>query len=236
MQVAPEIKVVINSCARFVLKSVPPLLKSLERAGVPASSIIVVVGESPAAESSTMAAGVEVRAVRYANIDNNIFMWVAFDSSVDDLGAASWFVCLHDTCQVEPDFWQKVKAHVSLRDSNAAICGASLRTFPSMSMGLYRTSAVRGQHVRDALTPLVNFSTDVEKLMSIKKGIRYTEDYVFRIMRAKGKIDALHGEPDWGKDPFFYLDGSSKRYVETHPGLGVIKYKANNTNGWFLEL
>ena len=229
-------RVIINSCTRFVDKSLPPLLSSLRDAGVPSSSIIVVVGESPRAESSTNPDGVRFINVRYANIDNNSFLWVSRDSTDEDIDDSSWFVNLHDTCIVEKDFWQKVLLHVENLDPMVRVLAASLRTFPSMSMGLLRTSAVRSSGVRDDLSKLVNYSCDREKLMSIKQNLHMLEDYVFKILQRSGDVIALHGEPEWGKTMEYSLQGGSTRHIETHPGLGVIKYKANNTQGWYLDL
>lgn len=221
------IYVVINSCKKYVETSLPLLLKSLDEAQVPRSHIHCVIGESDEAYNDEVE-GIAYHYVRYCNLDNNAFLFAC-----DAIFESTWFVYLHDTCVVHPDFWNLMNGFVATYDGNADVDAVSLRTYPSMNIGLYRTSVIQTDHIRHELAALANFSKDPQVLVKIKENLWMLEDHVFRLIKTVHLSNSVHsGGPD-----FYYGDGTSKRYTEKYPWFGVTKYKANNVaRNWVMDV
>lgn len=59
------------------------------------------------------------------------------------------------------------------------------------------------------------------------------EDIVFKLVKT---IPMSLLGPQHGSD-FYYGEGTSRRYTEIYPWLGIIKYKANNTGrDWYIAV
>jgi len=95
----------ISSHVRYVKEAVPPLLKSLKKADVSMSRVMVAVG------------GSKSDACDYHDDDGVTFLHTTEDHhgltalpiglSMDEV---DYVVCLHDTCDVTPDFVEKISA------------------------------------------------------------------------------------------------------------------------------
>lgn len=141
------------------------MIKSLEDAHVPLSQIHCVVGECDKTFSKVIKC-VQFHYVKYSNIDNNAFIWISCD---DNLCNSSWFVYLHDTCIVLPNFWKLVNDMILTYDGNTNVDALSVRTYPSMNIGLYRTRSLKYNHVKEQLGRIIKISKDPDVLMSLKK-------------------------------------------------------------------
>ena len=232
---SPRVYIVINSCKKFVTTSVPALLSTLSLAGVPNDRIIVVVGESLVSDEVPAEIGaVKVVMVPYGNIDNNGLMWISFLSQASDLEDDSLFVYLHDTCVVLDNFWYLV-LQATDKFQDTTLIAAPMRSFPSMNIGIYRTSVVRSVFIRSELNPIVNYDLQPNTLLSVKQDGYHGEDFVFKMLQSIGQVTALlDEEPQQGED--FYYPGGIKRYTEIYKGFGVVKMKANKGFIKFIEV
>lgn len=211
------VKVVVNTCEGYFRVSVPRLLDSLWRAGVPRNEVIVVVGESEDPRDEI------IDDVKYVfrgtyNIDNNGLVWLAEEHEFE---IDEWIVYLHDTTEVDDDFWVKV---LDLARGLRCNC-ARLVPWNSMGMGLYRASWLASAGVRDFMTGIKNL--DPGKKLAIKNDLAALEDTLFKF--AGSECETLKNpyvvDPDPRQSKPYGTD--TPRIVEHYPIPGIRKFKAN---------
>jgi hypothetical protein len=212
--------VVINTCLGFHRATVPLLLESLDRAGVPKDAIRVVVGECEE-DRDACENGVWHHYRRWCNIDNNGILWLTQESGE----VAPWVVYLHDTSLVEPEtFWSDCQTIVSERFPHAD-CIRLHHPF-SMGMGFYRTEWLRSEPVRRYMEGFMCY--DPTKKIDIKQRLDVLEDTLFKFAEAgRGEcatLDNIYKIVEYGRTMY---GTDIPRIVEFYRHPGIYKIKAN---------
>ena len=228
--VPPSIAVVVNSCASFFDRTLPPLLDSLDAAGVPKGAVHVVVGDCARDEDLTYE-GVAVHRRRYANIDNNGLLWLAFERPDEwrnglDGAAPDWVFYTHDTALVAPQFWDECR-RVAKEARAGSVCVKLHEPF-SMSMGFYKTEWLWGDIVRVWARTIANFDNSEPAKQAIKANLAAVEDACFNLAPPTA-IEVLPNAYTV-VDRFRTMYGSNvPRIVEYYATPGIYKVKANFT-------
>ena len=234
--------VVITTCRSYAPVAVPPLLRSLRRAGVPDEAVHVVVGECQEVGDERVD-GVWHHRRRYCNLDNNGLMWLGLEAKTDQCTAPEWVapewvapewvapewvVYLHDTCLVAPHFWARTLRVVASLPPRAA-CVRLHRPF-SMGMGLYRTAWVQSPRVAAYLRRLVNL--DPGKTAALKRNLRVLEDTLFKFANPTKCLTLANKYTVAARNLVLadYREAAADavpRLVEYYATPGVYKLKAN---------
>ena len=214
--------IVINTCQKYYEATTPPLIDSLVKAGVPLDVVHVVVGETPEpACTSTTFMGAHVHFVRYANVDNNALLWAAFDAPFSD---EHWIFYLHDTCTVEPYFWDKVcetlDGVTKINAVAAKLCHPS-----SMCIGWYSLHTLRA--VAHLLRRFVNTDASPSVMLNIKKNVDFLEDVAFCLVQTVGNVYVCQNEYRVIERDVFVYNTATPRIVEFYENPGIRKYKAS---------
>lgn len=211
--------VVITSCLAYADSTLPPLLASLDKAGVPKDHIHVVVGECDA-DDDVMQDGIAMHRRTWCNIDNNGLMWVCMEQPP----LQDWIVYLHDTSYVADSFWESCRAIVdSVEPGTTCI---RLHAPFSMGMGFYSLAWVTSQAVQDYMRGLLNY--DLAAKPGIKADLCVLEDTLFKF------AERGHGDCMTLPNAYSVVDSNVQMYgtktprlVEYYSTPGVYKVKAN---------
>jgi hypothetical protein len=219
----------INSCFKYYLTTVPVLMESLIASGVPVERIHIVVGETPNHEcrdDTFMMASIHF--VQYANMDNNALFWLALDAS-PFLQPGDWVFYLHDTCTVEPYFWTKLcdKGNEESFLSNH-VAGKIHGQGPSMCIGWYSVRALRDERILDAICADVNTDGSPDRVLAIKNDLHKLVDHVFRLLETIGAVWAYPNTCKVVERDVQMYGTPTLRIVELYEDPGIIKYKANH--------
>jgi hypothetical protein len=213
-----NIAVLVNSCHEYHEKTLPVVLSSLARAGVDASRIFVVVGDSPRESKETVVVGevdYNVWKVTECNVDTTALIWAVGKDGQEALLPFEYVFYVHDTVEVLPVFGENLDATLDAWQNPDALMLGHL----SMSTGYYNLDALR--RLETKILALAN--RDPERRSSIKPG---SEDQVFRMMQDEGMVVKNLGQycdVDETLQPY----GGQKRQRETWALPGFVKYKAN---------
>lgn len=214
--------VVINSCVGYCPVSVPPLLESLETAGVPREAIHVVVGECEQ-DDDVEEGGVQVHRRRWCNLDNNGLLWLTRDHPKP----APWVVYLHDTSLVAEQFWSECRAVVSdLSAQQPPVSCARLHSPFSMGMGFYSVDWLQSKPVGRCMEALVNL--DPHKKEEMKRDLEQLEDTLFKFaLSGQGRCETLPNGCEVVERSKTMYGTAVPRIVEYYRCPGVYKIKAN---------
>lgn len=212
--------VVVNTCLGYHRVTVPPLLESLGKAGVPMEAVRVVVGECEE-ERDACEGGIWHHYRRWCNLDNNGMLWLTQEAH----NVTPWVMYLHDTSLVEAEtFWSECQTIVSERFPDAD-CIRLHHPF-SMGMGFYKTEWLRSEPVRRYMEGLVCY--DPQKKMELKQNLDVLEDTLFKFAEAGHGGCANLGNAYKVVDHGRTMYGTSvPRMVEFYRHPGIYKIKAN---------
>jgi len=127
-----------------------------------------------------------------------------------------YYLYLHDTCKIGPEFYKKLKA-IDLTD----VSSIKLNKPFSMSMGIYSQKIITS--FKDFLLSVKNTSED--RLQEFKRKAIETEDYIFKNDPKNKVLDNYNGHKYTG--PVDYYKTGVNRIVEYYPNLDLYKIKAN---------
>lgn len=231
--------IVIEACRDYAPVALPVLLDSLETAGAPLDSVVVVCGQCEAERGEDAALdAVEDRVIRgggrferrkYTTVCATALVAVSEDPA---LVSKPWFLHLQCTTSVGARFVDLARdVYYDLSGRPGLDCIKLLDRF-SMNMGFYRTAWVRGlaselaRHKRggaDAPT-----AADVHEVRDIKT---WCEDLVFG-MCSPAAAECLgryaDAEAVQFRGWFKYREDGQPRVHEYYPSLDLHKYKS-----WF---
>lgn len=213
-----DVAVLVNSCHEYYGKTLPVILSSLARAGVDASRVFVVVGDSARPSKETVRVNevaYDVWKVTESNVDTTALIWAVGKDGREALLPFEYVFYVHDTVEVLPVFGQNLDAVLDVWQKPDAL---KLGHF-SMSMGYYNMNALR--RLETKIMALANH--DPERRSSIKPE---SEDQVFRLMQEERMVVKSLGQY-CDVDETFQPYGGQKRRRETWATPGFIKYKAN---------
>jgi len=128
---------------------------------------------------------------------------------------SEYYLYLHDTCKVGPDFFRKLQL---INIDN--ISSLSLTRFPSMSMGIYSQKIINKN--KDFLLSRKN--KDENMLYQFKKWAIEEEDRVFKNDPNTRIIDNHHNRITTG--PTDYYGTGTMRIVEYYSNLDLYKIKS----------
>lgn len=223
------IGVLVTSCESFAPATLPRLLESLQRAGVPPDAVRVVIGDCEVDEDGEPLGGVRVHRRRTAMLDNNGLAWLAEDES----WRVDWVAYLHDTCTVHPRFWTECDRVVQGLDDGIAC--AKLRAANSMGMGLYRAAWVRSPPASSLLRAM--HTEDLEGRAALKQRLDELEDTLFKLAESHGHgVVALQPDCEVHGQAVMEFGTQTKRRLEFYPVPGVYKLKANWGGDTLLKL
>jgi len=220
----PTVAVLVTSCDAFCRATLPPLLASLDEAGVPRRDVFVVAGDAQE-RARTEVCGQTVTLVTWCNMDNNGLLWAVSDEGLEALAAYDWLFYVHDTTVAMPHFAAGLRdclAEQLARDPEvAAVC---LHAEFSMSMGYYRLSALR--EIGPWLLSTASHDHDPARKLEVKT---WVEDSAFRRIGDTlgggrvGCIDSTYSYEDGLPSPY----GGVPRRREAWPRPGLYKYKGS---------
>jgi hypothetical protein len=214
-------KIVINSHNKSIV-AVKHLLESLKENDINYCDIIIVVGG-------------------YYNLNDyeikkyeNITYIFANHNSIDFTGLITllelysnteeYYVYLHDTCRIGPNFYNKIKA-IDLNN----VSSIKINRRFSMNIGIYSQKIIN--EFKDFLLSKKN--TNESECMKYKS-IDYNEDYIFNNDNNNKLLDNYDGFIYTG--PTDYYNTGTMRIVEYYPNLDLYKIKANWGQGtWTLN-
>lgn len=207
-----DVKVAVGTNKNFCAKSLPIVLKSLRDSGVARSQIVV------------FNAGFDKRSdytkdgIRHIELDHNSFENSAFIEIAErDIESKYWFF-MHDTCRVGPRFKSL------MLDVPKGAVKVALRTWPSMSIGLYDHNYITKHRERLVKIKNKNYSKEVllrEKLWGIPN-----EDFLLWLQEPELTIIYRN----WSKrsvDNNNWFGGTAKRNTEYYPHLDLYKNKSD---------
>jgi len=196
------VAILISSCEKYYKQSVPVLLASMD---VPREHIHVVVGEC--AEESDDG---QIHFRRWANFDNNALIWAA---SAPEMERYTWVFNLHDTCECEPGFWNKIQPLPEYEPYDVA---KLISCDYSMCIGLYRTSFL--QSVKSKIDELISYAPGD---LHVKSN---TEDRIFNMTQNMTSMNSHMIVIDECPNRYGTATG---RVCEHYTTVGLKKYKAN---------
>lgn len=217
--------IVINSCANYYVRAVPPLLETLVKANVPMDCLHVVVGDATAQIDETSDNGVTYHHRQWCNIDNNGLLWVTQERP-SALSDAMWILYLHDTSLVDdnPTFWDA--AYKVISDHETLFDCVRLHQPFSMGMGFYKVEWLLKPHVASYLNQLVNY--DVNRKPAIKAGLHILEDTLFKFaLQGHGRLATLPNVYQVVEREKRMYGSDVPRIVEYYAIPGIYKIKAN---------
>lgn len=224
--------VVIHTCASYAPTTLPMLLESLELAGVPTESVLVVCGQCADGQRPV----VETGNVLYRNVRMITVPYTAESltgliclSEQHSLVDSPWVLYIQDTMVVGDEFLPRaLEAHRQIlglpsTSESPVLCVKLLDKF-SLSVGFYNTTWLRGLDLRDLKTT-VN-EDDLHAMRDIKT---WCEDKVFDLcpldsVRFLGRFDSPEDRRLLGD--FKYSDTSAARQIEHYPSLDLYKFKS----------
>lgn len=211
-----RIRIAVASCKAFSEKTLPILIPSLLKAGVPPDDIVIFEGGH--AHEAQLASTVEHWLVTHNSFEYTPLIEVA----LREMPADYWFL-MHDTCEVGPAFLDRLYGIPDTLPAKVA-----MRSFPSMSMGAYRYDYLLRQ--TKPLLEARNFDLSHEGMKAKKAWGLHREDHIlwrdhtettFVYPRIDGHPEMLVKEL-----PNPYGSGVVRR-AEYFPSLDVTKYKSN---------
>lgn len=211
--------IVINSCLDYKDKALPPLLESLQNAGVPKECIHIVLGQCDK-EQDISIDGIQYHYRRWYNVDNNAMLWLTQEKP--ELNG-EWIVYLHDTSLVADYFWNSCQNIIAGYYSFDAI---KLYHMFSMGMGFYKTAFLYKDDVSSFMKSLENF--DRNRLLDIKNQLSLTEDTIFKYGQKNNyRIGVLPNEYKVVEHDVKMYGSYIPRIKEFYQSPGIYKIKAN---------
>ena len=193
--------VCVSSHTRFVGTAIPRLMKSLSNTPFSLSRAVIVVGDSKIPNVSTHKSGAKL-----VETQKNLLGFTAF-SEADELRGSDYWLLLHDTCEVLPDFPQQLSGiDVGLNPDIITFVGAKER----LEIGIYANSFVQTARIGEMHGKSYEHMNEVHKRANIILDLR----------------EALKRLPP--KD--IYGEGI-KRETVTIPSLGVRKFRGESISG-----
>lgn len=221
-----SLAIVVNSCAGYYDKTVPPLLDSLRAADVPMNAVHVVVGDARDTSDATLSNGVSYHFRKWCNLDNNGMLWLTMEHPDSIHQQFKWVLYLHDTTLVEPaHFWDS--ANKTVQEHNQAQCIRIHQPF-SMGIGFYRVDWLFSNDVSNYMNSLVNYDASNERKMAMKRNLEVLEDTLFKhAMRGHGHIVTLPNVYNVVERNKRMYGTDMPRIVEFYSIPGIYKIKAN---------
>jgi len=207
-----EVKIAIGSNENFYKKTIPVIVLSLLKAGIKRSNIIVFVAGSKKSHQ-TVEGNIQFRFLDHNSFENSAFI----DIVESELTSKFWFF-IHDTCKVGNNF-KKVMLDVPEHVEKVA-----LRSFPSMSIGLYSHDYIL-QHKQKILS-VKNTSHDPKSLVKRKLWGIPNEDLFLWLTEPEKTYCYNLGVCHIIDNKNWYGE-RTKRFTEYYPNLDLYKNKSN---------
>jgi len=203
--VEPKLYIIISTCKNYREKTIPPLLKNLEDAGVPSDRIVVISGGEDTEDD---------RNVKYQFWELTGLIWLASQPDKGD-----YYFMMHDTCSVEPHFWESLnKKFTEMGDGSEAMRLMENNGKSSMNMGIYKHSYLISR--KEELDSLKSYPQDEKDLLNLK---------AFGLT-VEGKF--LTGFPlMYGGDETKIIYGDDQKCINKIPSLGFTKVQTNCGRG-----
>jgi hypothetical protein len=206
------IKIAIATNKNFYEKTLPIVINSLLLNGIEKNDIFV------------FNAGFDTDDIK--NIDGIVHHYLSHNSyeysplieiCEKEIRSEYWFL-LHDTCKVGPDF--KTKLYNIPVDKP---CKIALKTFPSMSIGLYSYEYLLS--IKNKLYEIKNTDYSYESMKKWKLWGVPNEDYILWKTEPQ---PLLYGTTEWNVvDYDNWYNTSLVRRTEYYPSLDLYKNKSN---------
>lgn len=210
------IKVAVATNASFKDHTLPIVIPSLLSCGfVPEDIRIFNAGcLSPGVDKYC---GIDQR-----NLNHNSFEYSPLIDIVENSLECEYWFLLHDTCKAGPLFKTLMEQVPENKPDKVA-----LKTFPSMSMGLYRYDYLMS--VKDKLLPIKNTDYSEESLDKWKTWGVGNEDYILWKTEPAPSLYGTHETRNkwWVVDNDNWYGTGSIRRTEYYPALDLYKNKSN---------
>lgn len=206
--------IAISSNKKFYRKTLPILLPSLISSGISKNNIKVFIGGYRKNRKKI------IDEIEYYYLDNNTFDATSFVGIIEfSLYSDYWFL-LHDTCKVGKKFKEMVEN--PLGGDN--VIKISLRTYPSMSIGLYSGEYILSK--KDKILSIKNSDYSEEGLLKCKKWHVENEDF---LLWGEPPIPSVY--PNYNgyeiSYPDNWYDSDTDRRTEYYPHIDLYKNKSN---------
>ena len=208
-----EIKIAVASNIKFYKHTIPVILSSLKQAGISSQDIHIF---NAGFDQYTTEC---VEGVTYHYLDHNSYEYSPLIEIVDKKIQSTYWLLIHDTCQVGPEF---VKLLYQIPDSQPD--KIALTTKPSMSIGVYKYDYLLS--IQDKLYAIRNTDYTPEGLMEWKRWGVPNEDY---ILWMTDPTPAVYGSGEQCKvfnNDNWYGTGTVRR-TEYFSSLDLYKNKSN---------
>lgn len=207
-----EVKIIIGSNKNFYKKTIPVIVSSLLIAGIKRSNIIIFIAGSKE-KYQTVEGDIEFRFLDHNSFENSAFI----DIIESELKSKFWFF-IHDTCKVGKNF-----KNIML-DIPEHVEKVALRSFPSMSIGLYSHEYLL-KH-KDNIIATKNTIYDYDVLVERKLWGIPNEDLFLWLTEPEKTYCYNFGNCRIIDNNNWYGE-KTKRFTEYYPDLDLYKNKSN---------
>lgn len=222
--------IVINTCHAYQGVSMPVLLDSLAMAGIPAESLLVVCGQSPASDSGVTVAEGGIRVHRVPYTAEALTGLIHLSESADGVPDGGWILYIQDTMVVGQQFGPRIMEtfrQIMERPSGSTtgLVAVKLLDQFSLSVGFYDVAWLR--EVREEIQGFKVMSADEHAMRDIKT---WCEDKIFDMCPPEriAHLAEFAGRQHMGT--FKYSETSADRIIEHYPVLDLYKFKSWDGN------
>ena len=213
---ASELTILVTTCAPYMNVTLPHLLRSLEEAGIPEESVVMVAGQVRDPTEHELFVRAKGHTCPWTFEAGTGLMYAA---EHPEIVKTPWILHIQCTMLAEPDFADKVSRvfRETVRDSEEDVWKL-LDTF-SLTVGFVRTSWLLRQCF-DKLKVVPKDTRDIQRLKM------WCEDKVFENARC-GALGRF-ADPESRKvlGTMSYPGGGAERIIESYPLLGLVKFKS----------
>ena len=196
-----KLGICVSSHAQFADTAIPKLMKSVAASSFPPSKVVIIVGDSKTNDFSVHPSGAKL-----IETQKNLLGFTAL-SEAHELQGADYWLLLHDTCDVLPDFQKQIGAvDVGLNPDIVTF----VKTEQRLEIGLYSNKFVHSARVGEIRGKSYEHMAEVHRQANI-------------ILDTENAIKYLPPRDIYGE--------GVKRETVVFPSLGVRKFRGDSISG-----